>query len=70
MRLLTGMDQNALEWTGMDLYNQNGPQINPKIHVLSVLDKKFWLSDVKYKKSRRPVSLNAKMFSKIFSVLS
>ena len=45
VRLLTGMDQNGQEWasiTGMDL------KIPPKIHVLSVLDKKFWLSNVKY----------------------
>ena len=25
-------------------------KINPKIHVLSVLDKKFWLSNTKYQK--------------------
>ena len=45
VRLLTGMDRNGQEWTsitGMDL------KIHPKIHVLSVLDKKFWLSNVKY----------------------
>ena len=44
VRLLTGMDRNGPEWasiTGMDL------KIRPKIHVLSVLDKKFWLSNVK-----------------------
>ena len=45
VRLLTGMDPNAPEWTsitGTDL------KIHPKIHVLSVLDEKFWLSNVKY----------------------
>ena len=38
-------NRNGQEWTsitGMDL------KIHPKIHVLSVLDKKFWLSNVKY----------------------
>ena len=36
------MHWNGLEWTGMDL------KTHPKIHVFSVLDKKFWLSNVKY----------------------
>ena len=39
VRLLTGMDRNGPEWTsitGTDL------KIHPKIHVLSVLGKKFW----------------------------
>ena len=43
----TGTDRNGQEWTsitGTDL------KIHPKIHVLSVLDKKFWLSNIKYKK--------------------
>ena len=38
-------NRNGQEWTsitGMDL------KIHPKIHVLSVLDKKFWLSNVEY----------------------
>ena len=38
VRLLTGMDRNAPEWTsitGTDL------KIHPKIHVLGVLDTKF-----------------------------
>ena len=51
VRLLTGMDRNAPEWasiTGIDL------KIHPKIHVLSVLDKKFWLSNVKYQISSVP----------------
>ena len=41
------MHRNGLEWTtitGMDL------KIHPKIHVLSVLDKKFWLKSIKYQK--------------------
>ena len=63
----TGTDRNGQEWTsitGMDF------KIHPKIHVLSVLDKKFWLSNVKYQISSSPGSFNAiKMFSKIFSVL-
>ena len=45
VRLLTGMHRNGPEWTsitGMDL------KIYPKIHVLSVLAKKFWFSNVKY----------------------
>ena len=29
VRLLTGMDRNGPEWTGMDLYNRNRPQISP-----------------------------------------
>ena len=40
MRLLTGMDRNTPDRTsiaGTDL------KIQPKLHVLSVLDKKFWL---------------------------
>ena len=48
VRLLTGMDRNAPEWTsttGMDL------KIHPKIHVLSVFDMKFWLSNTNYQKS-------------------
>ena len=48
VRLLTGMDRNAPERTGMDLHNWNGPKNQSKIHVLSVFDKKFWLSNVKY----------------------
>ena len=47
----TGMDRNGPEWasiTGMDL------KTYPKIHVLSVLDKKFWLSNVKYQISSVP----------------
>ena len=44
----TGMDRNGQEWTsitGTDL------KIHPKIHVLSVLDKKFRLSIIKYQKT-------------------
>ena len=40
-------NRNGQEWTsitGTDL------KIHPKIHVLSVLDKKFWLSNIKYPK--------------------
>ena len=44
MRLLTGMDRNAPEWTRTD------DKIHPKIHVLSVLDKTFWLSNIKCQK--------------------
>ena len=29
VRLLTGMDRNAPEQTGMDLHNRNGPQNSP-----------------------------------------
>ena len=42
------MDRNGLEWTsitGTDL------KIHPKLQVLSVLDKKFWISNSKYPKS-------------------
>ena len=42
------MDRNGQEWTsitGTDII------IHYKIHVLSVLDKKFWLSNIKYQKS-------------------
>ena len=45
VRLLTGMDRNAQEWTsitGTDL------KIHPNIHVLSVLGEKFWLYNAKY----------------------
>ena len=45
------MDRNGPEWasiTGMDL------KIYPKIHVLSVLDQKIWLSNVKYHISSVP----------------
>ena len=41
----TGTDRDGQEWTsitGMDL------KIHHKTPVLSVLDKKFWLSNVKY----------------------
>ena len=60
------MDRNGQEWTsitGTDL------KIHPKIHVLSVLDKKFWLSNIKYKKIFGVQTvLMQKMFSKIFSL--
>ena len=29
VRLLTGMDRNGPEWTGMDLHNRNEPQNSP-----------------------------------------
>ena len=29
VRLLTGMDRNEPEWTGMDLLNRSGPQNSP-----------------------------------------
>ena len=57
VRLLTGMDRNAQEWTsitGTDL------KIHINIHVLRVLDKKFWLSNVNIKYFRSPDSFNAK----------
>ena len=63
----TGMDRGGQEWasiTGMDL------KIHPKIHVLSVLDKKFWLSNVKYQISSMSRQFQCKkIFSNIFSVL-
>ena len=61
------MHWNGPEWTsitGTDL------KIHSKIHVLSVLDKKFWLSNVIYQISSVPRQFKCKkMFSKIFSVL-
>ena len=57
VRLLTGMDRNGHEWTsitGTDL------KIHPKIHVFSVFDKKFWLSNIKYQNRLCPDSFNAK----------
>ena len=58
------MHRNGQEWTsitGTDL------KIHPKIHVLSVLDENFWLSNVKYQISLvyRQFQLQ-KTFSKIF----
>ena len=44
-------NRNVPEWTGMDLHNRNGPQNSPSntcFNFLRVLDKKFWLSNVKY----------------------
>ena len=58
-------NRNGQEWTsitGTDL------KIHPKIHVLSVLDKKFWLSKISKIFGVQTVSMQ-KMFSKIFSVL-
>ena len=61
---LTGMDRNAPEWTsktGMDF------KIHHKIHVLSVLDKKVWLSNIKNQESSVSRQFQCKkMFSKIF----
>ena len=63
----TGTDRNGQEWasiTGMDL------KIHPKIQVLSVLDQKFWLSNVKYQISSMSRQFQCKkIFSNIFPVL-